>query len=114
MKQLGDPLKTSVKRHCKLGNMVVSREFRLVDGKQGRQADKKAIKDGLETMTEVPAYGIAFVVDGEIVGWKTSPKTGKHLVWDSLAAALEENDLGGWTGYVRCYPGGENPHGKEG
>jgi hypothetical protein len=48
MRQLGDRKKTSVWRHVKLGVMRVAREFRLYDGKQGRQGDKHEIQEQLE------------------------------------------------------------------
>lgn len=47
MKQLGDPRKTSVRKHIKRGVMRVAREFRLYDGKQGRAEDRKCIKEEL-------------------------------------------------------------------
>lgn len=51
-------------------------------------------------------YGIAFTHDGSptgsIVGWKKS-QDGYIQVWESRDEALEANDLGGWTGYVREY-----------
>jgi len=59
-------------------------------------------------------YGIAFTADGglpessRIVGWRVNDD-GQHLVFDSYEDALEANDLGGWTGYVRVYPSGSMP-----
>lgn len=54
-------------------------------------------------------YGIAFTDDGSPVGavlnWRQ--KNGQDEVWGTFADALEANDLGGWTGYVRRYPSGE-------
>ena len=54
-------------------------------------------------------FGIAFTADGglttDIIGWRQ--KNGADEVWDLYSEALEANDLGGWTGYVRQYPSGE-------
>jgi len=52
LRQLGDPKKTSVFRHIKLGVMRVAREFRLYDGKQGRATDKKTVEEGLKDAEE--------------------------------------------------------------
>jgi hypothetical protein len=58
-------------------------------------------------------YGIAFTKDlngsydggpnGIITGWRKD-KEGKIELWSTLDEALEANDLGGWTGYVKEYP----------
>jgi hypothetical protein len=49
-------------------------------------------------------YGIAFTSDGSpdstIVGW-SADQNGIIRLWDTKDEALEQNDLGGWTGYVR-------------
>lgn len=56
-------------------------------------------------VTEVQ-YGIAFThngsPNGEIVGWKKD-NAGNIQLWETRDEALEENDLSGWTGYVKEY-----------
>ncbi len=55
-------------------------------------------------------YGIAFTENGSptgrVLAWRKDCNN-KDETWDSCDDALEANDRGGWTGYVRCYPSGE-------